>query len=45
LLDIKPYIPVRDRVKHVKTATWFDAWPDHFEDAAEYFSKEENQYE
>lgn len=45
LLDIKPYIPVSDRVKHVKTATWFDTWPDHFEDAAEFFSKEENQYE
>lgn len=45
LIDIKPYIPVSDRVKSVKTATWFDTWPMYYEDGAEFFSKKENQYE
>ncbi len=44
LLDIKPYIPVSDRVRTVKTATWFDSWPDFYEDAEAFFSKPENQF-
>ena len=44
LLDIKPYIPVCDRVKNVKTATWFESWPEYYEEAEEFFSNPENQF-
>ena len=28
LLDIKPYIPVTDRVRSPRVASWLDGWPD-----------------
>ena len=28
LLDIKPYIPVVDRVRSPRVASWLDGWPD-----------------
>ena len=28
LLDIKPYIPVADRVRNPRVASWLDGWPD-----------------
>ena len=28
ILDLKPYIPVTDRVEHVTTPPWFDGWPE-----------------
>lgn len=39
IIDLKPYIPVSDRVKNVKVPEWFSDWPEWYEDAAEYFSK------
>ncbi|MCP4136236.1 MAG: SAM-dependent methyltransferase [bacterium] len=39
IIDLKPYIPVSDRVKDVKVPDWFSQWPDWFEDAGEFFSK------
>jgi tRNA (adenine37-N6)-methyltransferase len=41
VLDIKPYIPVSDRIKEVKTAYWFDNWPEWMEDAASFFTEHE----
>lgn len=38
VLDIKPYIPVSDRVQTVRVAEWFKDWPQWYEDAAEFFS-------
>jgi tRNA-Thr(GGU) m(6)t(6)A37 methyltransferase TsaA len=32
LLDLKPYIPVCDRVQHVKVPAWFSDWPAWFPD-------------
>jgi tRNA-Thr(GGU) m(6)t(6)A37 methyltransferase TsaA len=32
LLDLKPYIPVCDRVQDMKVPTWFSDWPDWFPD-------------
>lgn len=37
VLDIKPYIPVSDRVQNFKVAPWLKDWPEWMEDAAEYF--------
>ncbi len=41
VLDIKPYIPVSDRMKEVKTAHWFDNWSVWMEDAASFFAGQE----
>ena len=37
LIDIKPYIPVSDRVKNVKVAEWLKDWPQWTEDAGSFF--------
>jgi tRNA (Thr-GGU) A37 N-methylase len=39
VLDIKPYLPVSDRVKNVEVPEWYSDWPDWYEDAGEFFSK------
>ncbi|MCP4752312.1 MAG: tRNA (N6-threonylcarbamoyladenosine(37)-N6)-methyltransferase TrmO [Proteobacteria bacterium] len=38
IVDLKPYIPVSDRVRDVKVPDWFSQWPDWWEDAGEFFS-------
>ena len=38
VLDIKPYIPISDRVRDFKVAPWLEDWPEWLEDAAEYFA-------
>lgn len=38
ILDLKPYIPVSERVRQVRVPDWFGDWPHWFEDAAEFFS-------
>ncbi len=38
LLDIKPYIPVSERVRDVQVAEWFSGWPQWMEDAGEFFA-------
>jgi tRNA-Thr(GGU) m(6)t(6)A37 methyltransferase TsaA len=37
IIDLKPYIPINDRVKNVKVAEWFKEWPEWREDAGEFF--------
>ncbi len=36
LLDLKPYIPMSDRVREVEVAPWLQGWPDCMEDAATF---------
>ena len=37
LLDIKPYIPVSDRVRDSRVPEYFADWPDWYEEAGEFF--------
>ena len=39
VLDIKPYIPISDRIREYKVAPWLQDWPEWMEDAAEYFAE------
>ncbi len=39
ILDLKPYIPVSDRIRDYKVADWLTDWPEWMEDAAEYFAE------
>ena len=39
VLDLKPYIPISDRIRDVKVAEWLEDWPEWMEDAAEYFAE------
>jgi len=41
LVDLKPYIPVTDRIRDVQVAEWFADWPDWYEDAASFFAEAE----
>lgn len=38
VLDLKPYIPISDRIRDVRVATWLQDWPAWMEDAGEFFS-------
>jgi tRNA-Thr(GGU) m(6)t(6)A37 methyltransferase TsaA len=39
LLDLKPYIPMADRIRDVRVASWLEGWPEWMEDAAEFFAE------
>jgi tRNA-Thr(GGU) m(6)t(6)A37 methyltransferase TsaA len=39
VLDLKPYIPISDRVRDVRVAEWLADWPEWMEDAAEFFAE------
>jgi tRNA (adenine37-N6)-methyltransferase len=39
VLDLKPYIPVSDRVRDFEVAEWFAEWPDWTEDGAKFFAE------
>jgi len=38
VLDLKPYMPVSDRIRDVKVADWLSDWPLWMEDAGAYFA-------
>lgn len=38
VLDLKPYIPVSDRIRDYKVAEWLQDWPGWQEEAGEYFA-------
>jgi tRNA-Thr(GGU) m(6)t(6)A37 methyltransferase TsaA len=42
LLDIKPYLPMSDRVMSAEYPEWLKGFPESMEDAAEFFSDPEN---
>ena len=39
LIDLKPFIPMGDRPKEVKTAEWFKDWPVWREEAGAFFQE------
>ncbi|MBT7191838.1 MAG: hypothetical protein HN916_16810 [Anaerolineae bacterium] len=39
ILDLKPYMPVSDRIRDYKVAEWLVDWPEWMEDAAEFFAE------
>lgn len=41
LLDLKPYIPISDRIRDVRAAEWLADWPQWMEDAGEFFASHE----
>jgi tRNA-Thr(GGU) m(6)t(6)A37 methyltransferase TsaA len=41
LLDIKPYIPISDRIRDYSVPDWAADWPEWMEDAGAYFSEHE----
>lgn len=41
VLDLKPYIPISDRVRDVRVAEWFADFPEWMEDAGEFFATHE----
>ena len=42
VLDIKPYLPMSDRVLSAEYPDWLEGFPASMEDAAEFFSDPEN---
>ncbi len=41
LVDLKPYVPMSDRIRDAKYASWFEGFPECCEDAAEFFAEHE----
>ena len=39
MLDLKPYIPISDRIRDFKVAEWLADWPEWMEDAGEFFAQ------
>ncbi len=39
IIDLKPYIPISDRIRDFGVAPWFANWPAWMEDAAEFFAE------
>jgi tRNA (adenine37-N6)-methyltransferase len=39
VIDIKPYIPISDRIRDFRVANWMQAWPQWMEDAGAYFAQ------
>ncbi len=41
ILDLKPYMPISDRIRDVSAASWLTGWPMWMEDAADFFAEHE----
>lgn len=41
ILDLKPYIPISDRIRDVQQASWLAGWPQWMEDAGAFFAEHE----
>ena len=39
VIDLKPYIPVSDRIRDFSVAEWMRTWPEWMEDAGAYFAE------
>jgi tRNA-Thr(GGU) m(6)t(6)A37 methyltransferase TsaA len=39
VIDLKPYIPVSDRIRDVRVADWMQEWPQWMEEAGAYFAE------
>ena len=44
VVDLKPYIPICERVRDVHVPPWIADWPLWMEDADEYFSENETDF-
>lgn len=44
VLDLKPYIPISDRIRDYKVAEWLVDWPEWMEDAGAYFAEHETDF-
>lgn len=44
VLDLKPYLPVSDRIRDVKVAGWMQDWPEWMEDADAFFAEKETKF-
>lgn len=44
VIDLKPYMPVSDRIRDVKVADWLKDWPLWMEEAGEYFSTHQTNF-
>jgi tRNA (adenine37-N6)-methyltransferase len=44
LLDVKPYIPICDRIRDLHVAPWMAEWPMWMEDAPAYFAAHETDF-
>ena len=44
VIDLKPYIPICDRIRDLHVAPWMADWPLWMEDAAEYFAQHETDF-
>jgi len=45
VLDLKPYIPISDRIRDCKVAAWLADWPEWQEDAAAYFAEHATDFD
>jgi tRNA-Thr(GGU) m(6)t(6)A37 methyltransferase TsaA len=44
IIDLKPYIPICDRIRDIKVPDWIADWPMWVEDAGEYFAEHETDF-
>lgn len=44
VFDLKPYIPISDRIRDYKVAEWLADWPEWMEDAEVYFAEHETDF-
>jgi tRNA-Thr(GGU) m(6)t(6)A37 methyltransferase TsaA len=44
VLDLKPYIPISDRIRDYQVAEWLADWPEWMEDAAAYFAEHATEF-
>jgi tRNA-Thr(GGU) m(6)t(6)A37 methyltransferase TsaA len=45
VLDLKPYIPISDRIRDVKVADWLADWPEWMEEADSYFAEHATDFD
>lgn len=44
IVDIKPYIPISDRIRDFSVADWASDWPEWMEEADAYFAEHETDF-
>jgi len=44
VIDLKPYIPICDRIRDIKVPDWIADWPMWMEDAGAYFAEHETDF-
>jgi tRNA (adenine37-N6)-methyltransferase len=44
VLDLKPYLPVSDRIRDTQVAKWMQDWPEWMEDAGAFFAKRQTNF-